>query len=271
MRRVFKSIEHNDTFLNDGVVLAQLLTEDEARELQNFYWEDAPSSGLGFHATMFSRDAEYRARVDSKIKEYLGPRLALFLDNYRCVVGNYVVKEHSRPGTEVSVHQDWTFVDERMMRSVNVWCSLVDTDSSNGGQSIFKGSHRIVDVLRGPYFPSPFVTHAATIVEKYLMEVPLRAGQAIIYDHALVHATPPNRSQQTRVAANMVLIPREAQLLHCYLDQGDPRARPELFAIDDEFFLHNKIGDRPANGRSLGFVDHAIPGITLDQLPPVPA
>ncbi|CAG9170159.1 hypothetical protein LMG23992_01489 [Cupriavidus laharis] len=270
MRRVFRSPEHNETFLNEGAVLAQLLTEEEAHALHRFYWHEAPSPGLGFHATMFSDDAEYRARVDAKIKEYLSPRLSLFLDDYRCVVGNFVVKEHSRSGTEVSVHQDWTFVDERLMRSVNVWCPLVDTDASNGGQSIFKGSHRIVDVLRGPYFPNPFVTHAETIVEKYLMDVPLRAGQAIIYDHALVHATPPNRSRQTRVAANMVLVPSEAQLLHCYLDQDTPRARPEMYAVDDEFFLHNKIGDRPG-GRFLGHVDNAIPAIALDQLPLVPA
>ncbi|WP_439685564.1 Phytanoyl-CoA dioxygenase family protein [Cupriavidus oxalaticus] len=270
MRRVFRSAEHNETFLKDGAVLAQLLTEEEAHALQRFYWNEAPSSGLGFHATMFSDDAEYRTRVDTKIKEYLSYRLAMFLDDYRCVVGNFVVKEHSRPETEVSLHQDWTFVDERLMRSVNVWCPLIDTDASNGGQSIFKGSHRIVDVLRGPYFPNPFVTHAGTIAEKYLMDVPLRAGQAIIYDHALVHATPPNQSRQTRVAANMVLVPREAQLLHCYLEQGAPRARPELFAIDDEFFLHNKIGDRPG-GRFLGYVDNAIPAIALDQLALVPA
>lgn len=194
MRRVFRSAEHNETFLRDGAVLAQLLTEEEAHALQRFYWNEAPSSGPGFHATMFSHDAEYRARVDEKIKEYLSHRLAMFLDDYRCVVGNFVVKEHSRPETEVSLHQDWTFVDERLMRSVNVWCPLIDTDASNGGQSIFKGSHRIVDVLRGPYFPNPFVTHAATIAEKYLMDVPLRAGQAIIYDHALVHATHQTRA-----------------------------------------------------------------------------
>ena len=266
MRHVFRSTEHDEIFFRDGAILVQLLTDAEVRELLDFYWSESPSCALGFHATMFSEDLNYRARVDEKLKGILGPRLAAFLDDYRCVVGNFVVKEHSRPGTEVSVHQDWTFVDERIMRSINVWCPLIDTDASNGGQSIFKGSHRIAEVLRGPFFPNPFVTHASAIVEDYLVDVPLRAGQAIIYDHSLVHATPPNQSGKTRVAANMVLVPREAQLLHCYLDRDESPARPELFEIDDTFFLHNRIGARPANGRSLGFVDHAIPVLTLDQL-----
>jgi len=264
---VFRDTAHNSILIRDGAITAQLLTADEAAELLQFYLAEAPDSAPGFHATMFSSDSAYRERVDARIKAVLGPRLDLFLSDYRCVVGNFVVKEHGRAGTEVSVHQDWTFVrDESQMRSVNVWCSLIDTDSSNGGQSVFRGSHQIAPVLRGPYFPNPFVTHAETIVREYLVDVPLRAGQAIIYDHSLVHATPANRSAQTRVAANLVLVPCEAAVVHCYLDRDDPNAKPEMFAVEDDFFLRNVIGQRPSGVRSLGFVKNAIPEIGLEQL-----
>jgi hypothetical protein len=96
--------------------------------------------------------------------------------------------------------------------------------------------------------------------------VPLQAGQAIIYDHSLVHATPPNLSGRTRVAANLVVVPQEAQLVHCFLDDSGPVPRCEVFAVSEEFFIHNDIGKRPEGVPSLGFIGLEVPSLTPDQL-----
>lgn len=255
MRRVFENDEDNETFRREGAVIVPLLDAREVDALLEFYHRESQDAALGFHATMFSGDVGYRTRVDAIVKAYMTPKLMPYLHAYRAVVGNYVVKERGRNDSAVPVHQDWTFVDETKMHSLNVWCPLVDTTVENGRLHLFKGSHRLVNVLRGPFFPNPYVSNARMIARGYLTELALRAGEAVIYDHSLVHASPPNRSSALRVAANLALVPAEARMIHAYLGSDSPSGRPEVFEVDDAFFLRNVIGERPMGVPSLGFVD----------------
>lgn len=264
-RRVFASDEYQQQFQRDGIVIVRLLDEREARALLDAYSSRASAlDHYGFHASMFSRDVEYRRAIDAEVKQALAGPASRVLSDYRAVVGNYVVKEHGRDDSHVPVHQDWSFVTEPQLHSINLWCPLVDTTPENGRLHVFKGSHDLFPILRGPFFPSPYVDLAPVIERRYLTELPLRAGEAAIYSHSLVHASPPNRSGTTRVAANLTLVPREAELLHCWLDGGVQE--PELFRVEDEFFLRNIIGERPTGVPSLGRIGAPIPILTEDDL-----
>jgi hypothetical protein len=264
VRRVFVDAEQERQFRRDGIVIARLLDEAEARALLDAYWSRASAlDRYGFHASMFSRDLEYRRAVDADVKQALAARALRLLSDYRAVVGNYVVKEQGRDDSQVPVHQDWSFVPEPEMHSINVWCPLIDTTVENGRLQVFRGSHELFPILRGPFFPSPYVDLAPFIERHCLTELPLRAGEAAIYSHALVHASPPNRSAQPRVAANLTLVPREAELFHGWLDGGP---RPELFRVEDEFFLRNIIGERPAGVPSLGQIGAPIPVVSEEEL-----
>jgi hypothetical protein len=265
MRRVFRSDEQDEVFQRDGAVVVSLLDAAEVATLLDFYQRDGTESELGFHATMFSGDVGHRTRVDELVKSIMAPKLAPYLYEYRPVVGNYVVKEQDRDDSAVPVHQDWTFVDETRMESLNVWCPLVDTTPQNGRLHLFKGSHRLLNVVRGPFFPNPYVSNAKLIARNYLTELALRAGEAVIYAHSLVHASPPNHSGKPRPAANLALVPAEAQMVHAYLNPEDHSRRPEIFAVDDAFFLSNTIGERPSGVRSIGFVE-PIPSIDAEEL-----
>jgi hypothetical protein len=266
MRRVFSDPVHEALFQRDGAVVFPLLNASEVQSLHDTYHAHIPNLGMGFHATMFSRDVELRTRVDGAVRELLAPKVLPLLARYRAVVGNFVMKEHGRRNSEVPVHQDWSFVEEPRLRSLNVWCPLVDTTPENGRLHIFKGSHNFVRVLRGPYFPNPYVALAQEIRERFLTELPLRAGEAVIYDHSLVHASPHNVSGQSRLAVNLALVPEEADLLHGYLDRSLEDWRPEVFRVDDAFYLRNIVGERPEGVESLGFVDGAIPQLSSAEL-----
>jgi hypothetical protein len=266
MRRVFSDPAHEAMFQRDGAVVVRLLEEGEVQALREAYHAHIPSVGMGFHATMFSRDVELRTRVDAAVRGMLAPKVLPLLSNYRAVVGNFMMKEHGRRDSEVPVHQDWSFVDEPRLRSLNVWVPLVDTTPENGRLHIFKGSHNFVRVLRGPFFPNPYVTLAREIRERFLTELPLRAGDAVIYDHGLVHASPHNVSGQARLALNLALVPEEAELIHGYLDRTREDGRPEVFRVDESFYLRNIVGERPQGVESLGFVDGAIPQLSSAEL-----
>ncbi len=271
LRRVFNDDLLNETFRRDGAIVVPLLSSSEVADLIDFFHREQKDAALGFHATMFSADVGYRVRVDRMVRAAMLPKLLPYLHAYRAVVGNFVVKEPSRRDSAVPVHQDWTFVDETKMHSLNVWCPLIDTTPENGRLHVSKGSHRLMQVLRGPYFPNPYVSNAKMIAEHYMTELALDAGMAVIYDHALVHASPANRSGALRIAANLALVPDEAQLIHAYLESGTENTpdRTEIFQVEDAFFLQNIIGERPSEtgspvsshrtvgprAISLGFVD----------------
>ncbi|GMU01391.1 hypothetical protein KH5H1_55110 [Corallococcus caeni] len=266
MRRVFSDPAHEALFQREGAVVVPLLDASEVQSLHEAYHAHLPSVGMGFHATMFSRDVALRTRVDIAVRELLAPKVLPLLSRYRAVVGNFVMKEHGRRDSEVPVHQDWSFVEEPRLRSLNVWCPLVDTTPANGRLHVFKGSHNFVRVLRGPFFPNPYVTLAQEIRERFLTELPLRAGDAVIYDHGLVHASPHNVSGQARLAVNLALVPEEADLIHGYLDRSREDRRPEVFRVDDAFYLRNIVGERPQGVESLGFADGAIPQLSSAEL-----
>lgn len=281
MRRVFNDDFLNETFRRDGAIVVPLLSSLEVSNLIDFFQREQKDAALGFHATMFSADVGYRTRVDQIVRAMMLPKLLPYLKAYRAVVGNFVVKEPSRRDSAVPVHQDWTFVDETKMHSLNVWCPLIDTTPENGRLHVFKGSHRLMQVLRGPYFPNPYVSNSKLIAERFMTELALDAGMAVIYDHALVHASPANRSGALRIAANLALVPEEAQLIHAYLQSeiGNTPSRPEIFQVEDAFFLQNIIGERPSEtgspvnslgtvgprAISLGFADPVM-GIEPEEL-----
>jgi hypothetical protein len=65
---------------------------------------------------------------------------------------------------------------------------------------------------------------------------PLRAGQAILFNHAILHFSFPNRSGAPRRVAIADLIPEEATHLHYF---GDEDGRIGIYEIDDSFWTDN--------------------------------
>jgi hypothetical protein len=71
--------------------------------------------------------------------------------------------------------------------------------------------------------------------------LPLKAGEAVLYDHALVHWSGPNRSATTRVAAATVALPRKQPLVCCWTNG---RGERERWAVPDEYHV-TMVGTRP--------------------------
>ena len=150
-----------------------------------------------------------------------------------------MVKE-SNPRGVVPPHQDWTFVDETRFRSFNVWTPLVDVDIDNGALGVIHGSYRFFgNRLRGspsPQCKSVISDHLITLFP-FLDVKPLRAGEAIIFDNATIHGSPPNTSGKERLATGLVVTRAEAELCHHYqLPNTDP-PEIETYAVDRRFFM----------------------------------
>lgn len=231
-------------FRADGVVVVDLLdapgvaaTRDRFAELEHELHGDSPFA-QGFHTTLYDGRADYRLAVRQVIEGALRPRLDALLVDHQVLFANFVTKLAG--GEAVPHHLDWTFVDEDRFASVTVWCPLEDTDAHNGTLGVVVRSHDAVDFIR-PVNRRDYEMHAAVsdgVEELY----PLQAGQALVMDNRMVHFSPPNRSDATRVVAACVVAPRQAPIVHHWVDDEEQLFRLEL---ERDFFLSYDIGSDP--------------------------
>lgn len=92
--------------------------------------------------------------------------------------------------------------------NILLWMPLIDVDSTNGCLTAYPGTHRF-----GPYivvFPqdgSPYADVMDLLAAEYGVLVPMKAGQALLYDGRLLHSSEDNRSTQIRTAVSGSLLP----------------------------------------------------------------
>lgn len=237
MRATFKDPELQRRFEQDGYVVVPFLTPEEAAELDAAYDDLGPAPGdpqRACIATFFTWDTEYKLAADRLIATALGPRIDELFDDHQVMPGNFVVKW---PGDQsgFGLHQDLSILDETQFRSCEVWCALTDTDAANGQLWLTPGSHRWRHHIRGIHaFPSLVQGQEDRVINRHSVAEPLKAGEAIIFDHATYHFSLPNRTDRRRVAATIDLIPREAQHLHYF---GDGQGRVDTYEIDASFWV----------------------------------
>lgn len=247
----FYDPELQRAFDRDGMVVVPLLDPGEVARLRAVF-HDLVDPGFGSHYTSASADVAYREAVFESIAGTFAAPLASVLRGLRPVVANFFAKEPA-PGTSLVVHQDWSFVDETQLRSLNVWCPLEDATADNGTLRVLRGSHRLLSNVRGTSegaggLPSPFEGIEARVTEELLEAVPVTAGWAIINDHRLVHASGDNRSDALRLAASLTLVPAERPVVHAF---GGNDGTIDLIELEDLQLRRIQVGRRPA-GRLLG-------------------
>lgn len=242
--------------LLSGQELQLLRAEVESLHLtgsSGFY--DTAGAGLAFSE---------RQAVHRLLCRVLGTALDRSLMGYQPVMSAII---HKWPGqdSQKDLHRDMRVVDERRHRAVCVWIPLVDVDDTNGALRVLPGSHMvdtsIRSVPRTPAVPRDAM-HDLTFLD--LDAVPAAAGEAVVFDLALIHGSDLNRSDAPRPAVGVALVPDDAHLslMHC---QGDDRV--ELLRVTDaEVFRRITWTERPTELRSEGVVCNRPEPMSADEL-----
>ena len=262
---LFRDPSLNHTFQEKGFVQTSLLNAVEVSNLRKAYDSLPRPKDEGFHCTMFSPDKDLRKNVDRIIKESLVEKLSrIFLDQ-KPLYGNFMVKE---PGIESDwfVHQDWSYVDENEYDSVAVWVPLTDLTLDNGVICMVPGSHQIKNPVRGPGVTDPYEDVHEEIKKKYHEKVFLKAGEAVIWHHRLVHFSPPNLSNTDRVAATLIYTPADVPVIHFWKDSSHQGTVVNKYAVDSDFFMQYDIVHEPAEVPFLGQSESVFPSIDEEKL-----
>lgn len=269
MYPVFTDKTLNENFIKNGFIKVKLLTKNEIeevkRQLNEFYLNRATLSET-LSVSLWSNDYELKLFADNLIKQTLLNKLNLLLNDYEAIWGDIIIKQPHIFKT-FELHQDWTFVDEEQFMSVNVWCPLQDVNYWNGGLQVVPKSHLILDKIRGLNITPSYNKIGNSIKSKYAVNVKAEMGEAILFSHALLHASPPNRTLKKRMVIGLNLKPKVAPITHYLLNKKNETI--EKYNVQPDYFL--RIGQKTnfATAIKTGFNDYEVEGDFIESFPPI--
>lgn len=229
------SIQKN--YEKDGFVVVDCFNEKQVSEILAFFNQNSKWFKEGFLSSVYAPEMDYRIRVDQFLQPYAERILSHFFKDYKVIVSSFMAKGTGQ-GSEMYPHQDWSNVDETLYASFNIWIPLVDVNHANGSLYLMKGSHLLPFTFRGSNIPDALSDYSAFNSET-LSYIPLKAGQAIIYDHRCIHYSPPNRSNRVRPACSINVAPKSARLFHYFYEKETDLL--SCFEADKLFYFNHVI------------------------------
>lgn len=240
LRAIFRDAVMEEAFHRYGFLVVPFLSPEQVAELRQ-EWDalDAPIHQMGFSASVMSADRAYRDSVDAAVRAAFAPGLQAMCDAYRFGFGNFVAK---RAGATdgIPIHQDGMFVDEHRFESINLWVPLVTVGPENGCLRVMPGSHGLNRATRGTNRRFPYPELNAVITERYLVDVPMRAGEACVMSQRTFHTSHPNLTGEHRVCASALAVPDESALYYLYEPMDGSSI--EVYAVDDAFYRYQVFG-----------------------------
>lgn len=251
---------HHTGFGIAGQLLPEVLLELQA--LKQRLHSNSQQQGGTFYS-LYSDDIEYRKTAHQAIQAILETTYQQLFVHYKAVIHSFIIKTPG-PGSEFSLHQDSTGLDEFAYSPLSVWIPLQDTNLQNGGLCVVPKSHHFFYPYRGISFQSPFHDWE-DVLRTYLLPIELKAGEILLFDNRLVHYSHQNTSDQARCVVMSGIFPKEAPLISVYKNEvADADAPIEIYQQEDDFLLVNKAfykncTERPYLGKKIKELNIHLP------------
>ena len=261
MSSVFRDPLLQQQFDKQGYVLvSSLINGGDIEELKGLFTKFREECNSNFHTTHFSTNVEYKKQVHDVIASVVGLKASPLLNDFIPLFGNFMIKNPD-PENFMPLHADWTYVDESKFSSVAIWVPLVNVDAENGCFGVIEGSHQVTNIIRGPMLKQSTLQWDKEWEQRLGKLIPMKAGDAIIYNHRLLHYSPPNRSELARPAINLSLVPKGVPWLHYCKPEGADEI--EVYGVTDTgFYIHYNNFQRPETGKLLA----KLPNETIEYI-----
>ena len=248
MARIFKDDKLQQQFELKGFVVIPFLSPSETLALTELYNNQITETPEGFYSTSFSHDVVAKEKLITGVDKIFNEKVKNTFEPIKKLGSCFLNKSHGPQG-EMPIHQDWTVVKEAEFDSLTIWVPLCDVNEKNGAMQVVEGSHRYSDALRSPSLINPFLD-VQLEVRKDLQTIKMKAGEALIFNQALLHASPPNNTLNQRLAVTYGLIPAEAQLVFYHKNENN---LVEKYEVETDFFqtYNTQIGQRPSIGKKI--------------------
>lgn len=249
---IFLKKDLQNRFATKGYCTFKLLDSkeiDELLKLSSFFAEDhdAGKSGSKFHGTGWIQNQEKRLEINNRLLPIIDKAAARFFKDYKIIGSGFLQKEFGED-SDVQLHQDWTYVDEKTFFSMNLWVALENIAVANGAMYVIPYSHRVFSgYLRpSPNYPVPF-KDIKPFLSIFKVPIVLQKGECICFNNALLHGSFPNLKDSKRLAVVATILPHSATLVHHYSFKQTLPEEVTEFAISNESFLKIERGLPPEN------------------------
>jgi hypothetical protein len=234
---------------DDGFVKISLFKPEEAGDLLECYSKYAPQHSLRenefHHTTHYTKDWRLIENVSRDLRHFLATRLDTVFCDYSVLGAAFIMKSAGEK-TEFVPHQDWTLMDEEKYYSLNLWIPLHEVTGNNGMLRFLKGSHKLVRNLRmPPDFPNLY-GNVMDLVYPQLTTVPLKFGEAVVFDCGTLHGSFPNNSNDFRKSVIVGIYSKDAEFKF-YYNTNRENSLIEEYDIKPEEFMTFAVGERPNN------------------------
>jgi hypothetical protein len=216
----------------------------------------------GRHESVAVRNLAKKS-VEAVVPKKLVP---IFVEgSYTFVGGTYLIKPPSQ-NSALNPHQDSAHVNELECFSVYAWIPLQEVDDKNGAVKVLPGSHRM-DIkqrsLNVPWILEPYIK----LLDEYMISVPMKAGQVLLFDAALIHSSLPNLSREYRVAVNFYIHNSQSPFTHFYRDENTPSGQVEMYAVTPDFYYSEDFESKPSEKYPfMGYQQQFMPSISENEL-----
>ena len=236
----FLSSTHQQSFERNGFLHVRGMLDHATLKIIRTHYDSLADQSFDFYTSNWVADEAYKRATNDFLKPILDQATAPYLTDFRSVFSYYLIKK-SAENTKVAIHQDWSLIDENQYTGITLWIPLVDTHQENGWFCVVPHSHKVLRNIRGTHIGMPYSDYGDWIEDQMIVPIPAKAGDAIFFDHHLLHYSPPNRSQQVRMAAGHVLIPKDAPMVHYFKQKASDDSIRQI-PVKDDFLLKHSFG-----------------------------
>jgi hypothetical protein len=269
---IFKDAEQQSLFEKQGFIVLPFLSADEVTALNEIFDILHPhiAGDAGFVSGSYSADFDYKEKASNEIVKIFSRHYEQLFVNYQPFGAAFLFKMPN-VHSHLSIHQDWTIVDEEKYVALNCWVPLTDVNEKNGALHVVPATHYDkIKTLRAPTLPF-FFSGNDDVVEKASLPMYIKAGEAVILNQSVIHYSPPNNSQSIRKAITAGVKSKGAPMVFHYRNNASGDARIERFSMPENFLIsfENFMEDilhRPKMGSSDGFVDFDTTPLNREEL-----
>lgn len=265
-RRTLLDPDRQAEFERVGYLTLTTLDGAVVDRLRAIYDELFPEALSGFIPTYAVATPDVKAKANELVQAVLVPELEPLFDRHKPFNSSFLMKY---PGDDsaLPLHQDTCYVDERVFRSAVAWVALDDADDDldNGPLQVIPGSHRFDRLPRGTQTWWPYDEVTGFAQEHCVVSLPVRRGDVLVMDNALIHCSFPNRSDAPRLAVAISMAPREAGLIHAV---GHQDATVSIHDVDEQFFVEHSPYTLQATGLPETYPRREVRPIDFRQLTP---
>lgn len=269
IHKVVKCENQRQLLLETGYCIGGNIGVENVKRLRELYaalHNFGGNEGGGMFYSLYSDDLAYRQKVHNEIYEILKPVYDNLLVDYKTVINSFIVKKQGK-GSDFTLHQDSTGLDETVYSPLSLWTPLQDTDLNNGTLCVIPKSHRMFHFLRGISFAAPFTAYQEVLF-RYLQPINLKAGDILMFDNRLVHYSHTNESTQERIVVMSGIFPQEAEIWSVYKDESIANSAYEIYSQTDDFLITNtafykNCTERPYRGELIKTIETPLEAVTV--------